>query len=278
VAAYLLIVPQPRPVTSTNWIEHLTLTQVYGFGRFAEGFGHTWSLCTEVAFYAVLPFVGALVLAGKWRPMRVIAVLVAAGLTITVGWVACIGLGLLDSSPDGLWLPSYAGWFAAGMALAIAHVALATSTAPKALRVLDELASAPMACWTIAVALLAVATTPLAGPRDLNSPGTGEFAAKLILYMLIAVMMLLPLAFGPKDRVTRAFASRPARWLGTVSYGLFLWHPFVIALIYRPGGRQIFTGDLISTFALVLGAGLLLAVISYYLIERPFLVLAHLGG
>jgi peptidoglycan/LPS O-acetylase OafA/YrhL len=277
VAAYLLIVPQRQPVTPTNWIEHLTLTQVYGFGKFAEGFGHTWSLCTEVAFYAVLPLVGALVLAGKWRPARVIAVLTGFGLTITAAWIFCIGLGLIHSSPEGLWLPSYAGWFAAGMALATAHVALATSTAPKAFRVLDELGSAPMACWTIAIALLAVATTPLAGPRDLNSPSTGEFAAKLAIYTLVAVMMLLPLAFGPRDRFTRAFSSRPARWLGTVSYGLFLWHPFVIALIYRPGGRPVFTGDLAVTFALVLGGGLLLAVVSYYLIERPFLVLAHLG-
>jgi peptidoglycan/LPS O-acetylase OafA/YrhL len=274
VAAYLLLVPQRQPVTGRTWAEHLTLSQVYGFGRFADGFGHTWSLCTEVAFYLALPIVALTVLLGRWSPRRIIAILVVVGAGTTIAWMVLMGRGVIDETPEGLWLPSYAGWFAAGMALATAHVALSTGTAPRALRVLDGLASAPFACWTVAFGALAVATTPLAGPRDLNSPSTGEFAAKLGLYTIVAVMMLIPLAFGPQDRFTRVFSSVPARWLGTVSYGLFLWHPLVIALIYRPGGRPLFTGDPGWTFALVLGGGLALAALSYYVIELPWQKLA----
>jgi peptidoglycan/LPS O-acetylase OafA/YrhL len=278
VAAYLLILKQASPVTQTTWIEHLTLTQVYGFGRFAEAFGHTWSLCTEVAFYAVLPILAGLVLIGRWRPVRVVAVLAGVGISVTTAWMVLMAAGVINSSPQGLWLPSYAGWFCAGMALAAIHVALATKTGPASFRVLDEIASAPVACWLVAAGVLAVATTPIAGPRDLFSPTTGEFAAKTALYTVVAVMLLIPLAFGGKNRFTKLFSSGLARWLGTVSYGLFLWHPLVIAIIYRPdGGRPLFTGSLIGTFTLVLALGLLVATVSYYVLERPFQLLANLG-
>jgi peptidoglycan/LPS O-acetylase OafA/YrhL len=275
VVVYLLLVPQNTPITRVRWVEHFTLTQIYGFGDPADSFWHTWSLCTEVAFYLALPVVALIVLSGQWRPVRTIVVLTALGACTTIAWVSLMGQGLLHNSPHALWLPSYAVWFCAGMALAAAHVAISTGTGPRSLRLLDELASAPIACWAVAFGALAVSTTPLAGPRDLTAPTAGQFGAKVGLYTIVAVMLLIPLAFGPRDRFTRVFASAPARWLGAVSYGLFLWHPLVVALIYRPGGRPEFTGDLGWTFVLVLGGGLALAAISYYAIELPWQKLAH---
>jgi peptidoglycan/LPS O-acetylase OafA/YrhL len=277
--AYILLVAHPAPATWRTWVEHLTLTQVYGYARFTEGFSHTWSLCTEVVFYLLLPIVALLVLSGRWRPMRIITVLVVVGAGTTIAWLVLLGRGVIPNPPGASWLPSYAMWFAAGMALATAHVALQTGTATRALQALDELASAPLACWTVAFAALALANTPLAGPRDLSPTTAGAFAAKLGLYLVVGVMLLIPLAFGPRDRLTtRAFASPPARWLGTISYGLFLWHPLVVALIYRPGGRLLFTGDPWVIFALVLGGGVVLASISYYVIELPWQKLAARMG
>jgi peptidoglycan/LPS O-acetylase OafA/YrhL len=275
VVVYLLVVPQDPPITRARWAEHFTLTQIYGFGNPAAGFFHTWSLCTEVAFYLALPLLAWTVLLGQWRPVRTMVILAGIGVATTAAWTALMGLGVLHDGPYGLWLPAYAGWFCAGMALAVAHVALSTSTAPRAFRALNELAATPLACWAVAFGALAVATTPVAGPRDLNPPSGGQFAAKLALYTIVAVMLLLPLAFGPRDRFTRVFASAPARWLGAVSYGLFLWHPLVIALLYGPGGRAEFTGSFGWTFLLVLAAGLALAAISYYVVELPWQKLAH---
>jgi peptidoglycan/LPS O-acetylase OafA/YrhL len=277
VAGYLLVLPQQSKASTLTWIDHLALTQIYGVGRFADGFAHTWSLCTEVAFYLVLPAVAGIVLIGRWRPGQMMLSLAALGITITGTWIALMAAGLIGDSPHRQWLPSYAVWFAAGMALAVAKVALETSTETRRFRTLEELASAPLACWLIAFAALAIATTPLAGPRDLRPVGAAEFAVKLVLYAIVAVMLLLPLAFGPANRVNGAFSSAPARWIGLVSYGLFLWHPLVIALIYQPGARPVFTGDFGSTFAIVLGAGLLLATLSYYVVERPVQLVATLG-
>ena len=62
---------------------------------------------------------------------------------------------------------------------------------------------------------------------------------------------------------------RPVRRLGTVSYGLFLWHLIVLEAIYLIEDRPTFTGDPVSTFLMTLVGGVVLASISYYLLERP---------
>ncbi|MDG4761471.1 acyltransferase [Micromonospora sp. WMMD710] len=272
VVVCLVVLPQNRPASAGDWIRHLTFTQIYQPGELRYGLSQTWSLATEVAFYLILPLVAVLAVGRSWRPVRTV-VIVGAGVLLTAGWLTLMGFGLLDTALHTMWLPSYGGWFSAGMALAAAHVALRTGTAPAAFRVLDDLASAPVACWAAAVGLMAIATTPVAGPRDLAGPTAAEFSVKLALYVAIAVLILIPVAFGGPSRVKVAFGSTSARWLGAVSYGLFLWHPLVIELIYLLDDRPLFTGGLLNTFALTMAFGLVYAAVSYYGVEHPLQLL-----
>lgn len=268
VAVSLVVLPQNRGAPAADWLYHLTFTQVYQHGLIRHGLGQTWSLATEVAFYLALPLLPPLLLGRRWRPLR--SVLVAGlGFVVTAAWVALMGLGYLNTDLHVMWLPSYGAWFGAGIALATVHVARSTDTGPRGWRVLDELANAPIACWSVAVGLLAIASTPMVGPRDLLAPTAGQFGVKMALYAAIAVFVMVPLAFGPPNRVKAAFGAAPARWLGAISYGIFLWHPFLIDWTYRPGGRPIFTGDVVSTVLVILAGTLLLASISYYGVERP---------
>ncbi len=268
VVVCLLVLPQNQQATAGDWVRHFTLTQIYQHGQLKHGLGQTWSLATEVAFYLVLPVLAVLLLGRQWRPGRVFRIAVAA-LLVTGGWVVLMGLGMLSLGLHTMWLPSYGAWFGAGMALAVVHVELRTGGGQR-WRWLDELGAAPLACWAIALAALAVATTPLAGPRDLAEPTAGEFGAKLFLYLVVAVMLLVPIAFGPPTRTKAVFYSLLARWLGRVSYGLFLWHPLVLEGIYLVEDRPEFTGDPLPTFLLTVVGGLVLAAVSYYAIERPF--------
>ena len=41
-----------------TWVSYLLTGQVYSDGRIADGLYHTWSLCTEIAFYVLLPVLG----------------------------------------------------------------------------------------------------------------------------------------------------------------------------------------------------------------------------
>jgi peptidoglycan/LPS O-acetylase OafA/YrhL len=273
VIVCLLVIPRNDDATAGDWLRHLTLTQIYDQYGLKHALGHTWSLATEVVFYALLPVAAALALRGRRRAGRPLRIL-ASSAAITAVWVVLMGTGVLSLSWHTTWLPSYALWFGAGMALASVHVSLRNDYLPR-WRFLDDLGRAPLACWAAAVAVLGIATTPIAGPRNLQEPTGAEFGIKILLYTVFAVLVLLPIAFGPETRTKAALGSGAARWLGTVSYGLFLWHPFVLEMIYVVSGRAEFTGDFLATFVLTVAGGLLLAALSYYFVERPFLRLGH---
>lgn len=269
VLVCLIVLPQNRPASAGDWLRHLTFTQIYQRDQLRAGLGQTWSLATEVMFYLVLPLFAVFVVGRAWRPVRTL-LLATGGALVTAGWLILMGFGIVDTAVHTTWLPSYAAWFCGGIVLAVAHVALQTRTGPAALRVLDDLAAAPVACWAMAVGLLAIATTPIAGPPDLAEPTAAEFAVKLTLYLAVGTLIMIPVAFGEqKTRVHQAFGSASARWLGLVSYGLFLWHPLVIEMIYLAADRPLFTGGLLETFTLTMVGGLAFATASYYGIERP---------
>jgi peptidoglycan/LPS O-acetylase OafA/YrhL len=269
VVVCMTVLPQNRTASTEVWIRHLTLTQIYGRGELRPGLGQTWSLATEATFYLILPVVSILLFGWRWRPVRTIWIVGGLGIVVTGLWLAGSVVGVITPWPQNLWLPTYAAWFSGGMLLAVAHVAVETGTSSRMLRRLPEWGRAPFACWVIAAALLAVASTPLAGSRDLSPTSISQFSTKICLYLLIAILVLLPVAFAPDNRVRAAFGSAPARWLGAISYGLFLWHPFILDWLYRPGGRYIFTGDPLGTFTITLGGSVILASASYYLVERP---------
>ncbi|MFC3503309.1 acyltransferase family protein [Micromonospora krabiensis] len=270
VIVCLTFLPEHGVAPLGDWLRHFTFTQIYEHGQIRRGLGQTWSLATEVIFYLVLPFLAAALVGRRWRPARTVT-LASAGLLVTAGWIAAMSAGLLDTGLHIMWFPSYAMWFAAGIILATIHVALRTTTAPRSWQVFEQLGSAPLACWGIALGLLAVATTPVTGPRGLAAPTAGQFATQLGLYVVVAVMVMIPLVFGPNTLLSLAFGSRPVRWLGTLSYGMFLWHPLVLDLIYRAEGRPYFTGDPIRIFLLTVLGAIGFAAASYYLLERPIL-------
>jgi peptidoglycan/LPS O-acetylase OafA/YrhL len=268
VAASLLWLPSDMPASLGDWLRHLGLVQIYEELGLRNGLGHTWSLATEVAFYLVLPLLAALALRGR-RVTGLPVPLLVTGVLVMLVWAWLLDEGVLSETMHTMWLPSYGAWFGAGMALAAAHVSLRNGGTRW--RFLNDLGAAPLACWAVAVALLGVASTPVAGPRDLGALTAREFAVKMLLYTVIAVLVLLPVAFGPATRTKSVFASGTARWLGTVSYGLFLWHPFVLEWVTELDGSPDFSGNWFTTYAWTIAIGLLVAAASYYLVERPLL-------
>ena len=269
VIAGLTLVPENRMATTQEWFRFLTLTQIYQRDWLRIGLVQTWSLATEAVFYLLLPLIAILALGRRWRPRRAVIILVSGSLVVTGVWLAGMASGALNVTVHTNWFPSYAVWFGAGMVLATVHVALRTGTALPSWRNLDVLGRVPMTCWLIAAGLYAIATTPVTGPRDLSAFAPAAFGAKLTLYLGVAIMVLIPAAFNPRPGVRLVMAGSSGRWLGAVSYGLFLWHPMMIEAIYFVLNRPTFTGDTGTIFLLTLGCGLGIASISYYLVELP---------
>jgi peptidoglycan/LPS O-acetylase OafA/YrhL len=287
VTAALLLVRgnEQARVDPSAWLRQLTLTQVYTEDGLAPGLTQMWSLCVEVSFYLALPLLAALSTArhrGDPRRSAQGQVLVLIGFgALAWAWQLWVRSG---GGPEAqlstLWLPAYLDWFALGMGFAVLHTYL-HSVAPtswaRVARLAADAAQTPWACWAIAAGLYLVVSTPLAGPLSLDTPTPSEALARHILYGLIASLLLLPGFLEVPGGPTRLLASPPLRWLGTISYGIFLYHLVVLDLVFAAQNRPYFIGGfwavLVPTVTVTVGV----SAISWYALEKRVLRLKSRG-
>ncbi|WP_252438652.1 acyltransferase family protein [Pseudonocardia humida] len=272
VAAALLLFPGENGASLGDWLRHLVLGQIYGYGWLREGLTHTWSLSTEVSFYLLLPFlVGGLVrLSGdRWRPGRVLGGL-GALMLLGLVWLYWTEADERVTGPLNLWLPAFACWFGVGVGMA---VLVATGASWRPVRMAHELGRSPWTCWAIAGALFWITCTPVAGAIGLVQQSGAEAVTRNLLYTGVATFALWPLVFGPQraGRLRAALSSRPMAYLGEISYGVFLFHLIVLTGFYVVLDRPTFTGDVWSTALVGWVGGALVAAVSYRLLERPLM-------
>jgi peptidoglycan/LPS O-acetylase OafA/YrhL len=251
---------------------NVLLLQGYTFD-FLPAFTQTWSLTTEVAFYAVLPLLALPLRARKGRTAWLAALLVTG--------LSCTALSAAGPHPVlGLSVLGHMGWFAAGLALAVTESADARGTAPAWLsRTLERVRIDAPTVLAATAALLLVAATPLAGPRDLAPVGPVTAVLKEILYLVIAASFVGVAIWGsPTAWPSRVLASPAARWLGSVSYGVFLWHLLVLETVTRALGLPLFGGHALFLLGTVLVLSVGLGWVSLALVETPARALARKAG
>ncbi len=88
----------------------------------------------------------------------------------------------------------------------------------------------------------------------------------------LALAVLVPAAAGPGPHA-RLLASRPAVWVGRLSYSLYLWHWGAYAVADRLAGPRP-----LVWLAVALPLTVLLTLASFYGIEQPMLRLRHRAG
>ncbi|CAA9248562.1 MAG: Lysophospholipid acyltransferase [uncultured Blastococcus sp.] len=268
VAVAMLFLPGNRELGAGDWLRFLTLTQIYSRNWHAEGLDHAWSLCTEVAFYVLLPLVVAGLLrlsGGRWRPGLILVVLGLASV-LGFGWFAWAASDPFLLGSLTLWLPAYFSWFAAGMVIAVLSVA-SPDWAP--VRRAHELGDSPWTCWGGAAALFWAASGPFTGAVDVASPLTaGQGITKHLLYTGIAALAVWPLVFGDQTAGwgRRFLASRPMDWLGERSYGLFLFHMPLLLIMW-----DLFSHPLGIVFTGTWLVGVLVAALVHRVVERPLM-------
>jgi peptidoglycan/LPS O-acetylase OafA/YrhL len=232
-----------------------------------------WSLCSEVAFYLLLPPLCLLLTVSRRRPgLHLPTVYWRAGALAVAGLVWQVVVAPLGNHHThyAQWLPGMLPWFLVGMVFA----AISASTAVTGrTHVLDRLGADVTGWWILGAAAFAIACSPLAGPRLLLAPGALEAGAKLVLYTVAGAAFVLPLVFGPElDGRVRQWLSGPVPfWLGDISYGIFAIHMFMLNLVLRSTGIEIFTGHFLTVLTLTLGATIVVAALSFPFFERPIL-------
>ncbi len=222
-------------------------------------FLHFWSLSIEEQFYAGFPLLllGLARLDRRWRhgTFAVLAGLFAASLTAQLAW-ARVDVNHAYYGTETRFYQLLAG---ALLALALHHRRLAARTRqarPRQAR--NRTARSLVMAWSVPLVsltgMLLVATSVLA----LNPSYRGLAAT------LFAVPLIATLAVDDTHPLTRLFSRPGLVYLGTISYGTYLWHWPVVVLL-----REVVTPTPAVTAAIVVGISTGLAAASFQLLERP---------
>jgi peptidoglycan/LPS O-acetylase OafA/YrhL len=172
--------------------------------------------------------------------------------------------------PLHLMLPGYLNSFALGMLLAVLSVWYAKRELPGWMRAVDRY---PVLPWLVAAAAFVVVSKGIGlngGPTEHVS--TLQYVLRFALYSVVGGAMIAPAVIGDQTQglVRRLLANRALLFLGIVSYSFFLYHLAVILQLER------WHVDRWVAVPLALGGSVAIAVVSYYLIERPFMSLKRL--
>ena len=131
-------------------------------------------------------------------------------------------------------------------------------------------------CWAAALAIFVIAATPLTGPRTVGLISTGEALCRNLLYGLMAMLIVWPAVFGSQRWATVLFGNPPMRWLGQISYSIFLLHLVLLEAGMNVLGYRLFTGSAGTLFLFTMTTSIVAAAISYRVIERPAMAMRHL--
>ncbi|HSO40701.1 MAG TPA: acyltransferase family protein [Labilithrix sp.] len=209
---------------------------------------HTWSLAIEEQFYVVWPLVVAFVLRRRTRRTLLLLTL----MLIVMSMVAMIVLFDPEkTSRVYLGTDTRAASILAGAALA-ALVAPDTTFQPSTVRKLDALGA-------LSALGLAFAWFSLEGSSRFLYRG-GFWLAELAVLVLILCAIS-----GSRSLVARALSIRPLTFLGTVSYGVYLWHwpvnVFLTPERVQARGFWLHVIQFAVTFAI--------SLVSYRWVEQP---------
>ena len=225
-------------VSPSGMLAALFFAKNYFGGTWYEG--HFWSLAVEEHFYIIWP--GVLVLLGRKR-----ASWVAGGMILAVTiWRAILWLPL--GKVGGIPWFFYRTETRLDALLCGAMVAILLDQYMDRIRALFKPA--------IAVPTLGIIFLLLIGVRGpLNS------LARLGQAVIIP-LVLVSTVLHPHSLVSTLLEARWLRWIGRLSYSLYLW-------------QELFLGHGLRMWPLKLAACFVAASASYYLVERPTLRLGH---
>lgn len=284
IVVYMVTAGRDHIGDPLTWVSLLTFTQIYvpdpwwASDLGPAHLGQLWSLSVEVAFYVTLPLTAA-VLHWVVRRARTGDVGgIAKRLLCAIGVYGALSLPFTAlayfperNSQMGVWLPRYFVWFALGMALAVVTVWARQDGRRPVAALCNAVADSWKACWIAAAMLFVVAATPATGPLSLSEPG-GLWTSVLhmVLFGACALAFVAPVALAPPEHpaMQAALGNPVMRWLGRVSYGLFLWQMIIIVAWYEALDRT-FRGNVLTDLPLLALASIAAAALSYYLVERP---------
>jgi peptidoglycan/LPS O-acetylase OafA/YrhL len=222
---------------------------------------HMWSLAVEEQFYLVWPLVvlGVLWLAGrrlsKTGAIVTVGVVAAIGAVASAIWMAVLYVPGGDPSRVYYGTDTRAQAMLAGAALAVVvllHGPVRTRAARRALSIAS------------ALGLVVVVAPWFAGnAREVHDFFYGQLG--LLAYSVATAIVLWRLTQPSSGLFGRALESTPLRWVGGISYEMYLWH-WPTYLVLTPARTHL---EGLNLFAVRLTAVVALSWLTHVLVDEP---------
>lgn len=254
------------------------LLHIYHPDRAISGITQSWSLATEISFYISLPILSMYLrrlIAGRSTNQMAIITCAALALTYAFSVLFRLAVHVVDPSFGYLtpyWLPAQADIFALGMFLAVlVEWARFHSGVKQLCQRVSELA---WLWWILVAVLYIVMSTQFSLEVGLQTASFVPETLRQFVYGVIGLLIVAPIALNSTgSRIHSVFGWRPFAWIGLVSYGVYLWHQFLIsgdfALSNMP--YKLFDGDVLVRLVFVSVSSLTIAAVSYYVLEEPLM-------
>jgi peptidoglycan/LPS O-acetylase OafA/YrhL len=226
---------------------------------------HTWSLSVEEQFYLIWPLVVLSVMALSrtfTRGVKVLLALSAAGAVASALEMAALFGPKANITRLYFGTDTHAQSIMVGAALACALTMIEIDR--------GRVGMAPPARSKRArVILTFLGLCGVGGTLTLTYFQTGtsafDYRGGFLLSAMAAAAIVVGAVCVPGGPIAFALSRRPLVWIGTVSYGAYLWH-YPVA-IYLDAARTGLHGFLLLTVRIV--TTLALSAASFYLVERP---------
>jgi peptidoglycan/LPS O-acetylase OafA/YrhL len=233
--------------------ELLTTAYAYGFvtniavvwasSSVAFGMGHLWSLATEDQFYLLWPFILAVV--ARFRSSWALSILCLM-LTGELAREIQLYHAGASSTRIGIAPDTRSAGIVVGCALAVLLKTRARSAIVETCRLCAPVAALALV-WTLGAQLT---------DRDKFVGGTTVVA--------VVTAVLLAGVLDARSTVGKLLSLSPIVYLGRISYSLYLWHYPIFYSAHFAYGSELHRWAGI-------GISVVLAALSYHLVEAPFL-------
>jgi len=250
----------------SNWHFIATGTNYFAVTAAPSLLTHTWSLAIEEQFYLVWPLIlmAVLGLCRRRRHAGLYAVFAVSmgGALLSTAWMARLYRSGATANRMYFGTDTHAQSIMVGCALAAALTVLKVRRRDDAL---VPVARTPTGRRTLAGAGVAAAVALGWQWTHVGSRGPFAYEGGFLVGALLTAIVLASVACAPKGPLAVALSWAPLTYLGTISYGMYLWYFPIFQVVDE--ARTHRTG--LSLFAIRVAVDIVIATGSYFLIEQP---------